>query len=78
MGILEGQLATITKNTMKKVIEDKGYAFFENGDLVIVPVKAKGGTGPSGYPCRVADDFGGKSVRSPILNGGGVFLFPKR
>ncbi len=32
MGILEGQLATITKNTMKKVMEDKGYAFFEEGD----------------------------------------------
>ena len=32
MGILKGQLATITKNTMKKVMEDKGYAFFEEGD----------------------------------------------
>ncbi len=32
MGILKGQLATITKNTMRKVMEDKGYAFFEEGD----------------------------------------------
>ena len=33
MGILDGQLAIITKNTMKKVMEDKGYVFFEEGEF---------------------------------------------
>jgi len=33
MGILDGQLAIITKNTIKKVMKQKSHLFFEDGDF---------------------------------------------